>query len=69
MKLQQMANIKAVPDHFPSEVTQENRRLTGVTPRLLKSFPESPARYLPRAKGLRGLKSFAGGRKISKGGL
>lgn len=43
--------VKGVADHYPAEVTQENRRLTGNTPRKLKAFAESPARFLPRASG------------------
>lgn len=44
-----------VKDRFGTEVSQENRRLGGVTPRLLGSYPESPARLLPRSHALRSL--------------
>lgn len=71
MKLQQLANFKSkkVPDRFGTEVSQEGRRLTGVTPRLLKSYPESPARLLPRAKMPRGNKAFMGARTNSSHGI
>jgi hypothetical protein len=51
-----------VSDLYPKLVSQETRRLTSVTPRLLKSFQESPARFLPRAKALT-IKAMAGPRK------
>ena len=41
--------VPKVSDRFPAEVSQENRRLTGVTPKLVKGYQESPARFLPRA--------------------
>jgi len=48
-----------ISGRFRTEVSQENRRLTGVTPRLIKAYQESPARFLPRSKslGLRGIAS------------
>ncbi len=44
-----------VPDHYGTLVSQESRRLTGVTPKLTRAYTESPARFLPKANGLRGL--------------
>lgn len=41
-----------VTDRYLAEVKQQTPRLTGVTPGLLRSFSESPAKFLPRAKGL-----------------
>ena len=41
-----------VRDGFSSEVRQENRRVTGVTPKAVNAYAESPARFLPRAKTL-----------------
>ena len=38
----------------PTEVAQETRRITGVTPKLIGSFGGSPARYLKRSRELAG---------------
>lgn len=50
-----MARSVKPTDHFSQEVSGENRRLLGVTPKLLGSYPESPARLLPRNRGLKAL--------------
>ena len=55
-----MARTAQPVAHFSEEVAGENRRLLGITPKLLGSYPESPARMLPRN---RGLKALAGATK------
>jgi len=43
-----------VSDRWPAEVAQQNRRITGVTPRVVRAFQESPAKFIPRSRGLLG---------------
>jgi hypothetical protein len=40
--------VAKVADRFPSEIKQEQRRITGVTPKTVKGYQESPARWLPK---------------------
>lgn len=54
-----LSKPKKVRDGFPAEVSQENRRITGVTPRRLKAFAETPAKWIPKAS----LKSLMGGKR------
>lgn len=49
-----------VSDRWPAEVSQQTRRITGVTPRVVRSYQEAPARFIPRSRGL--LKSLGGGK-------
>ena len=49
-KLQLMAN------RAPTEVAQQTRRVTGVTPKIIGSYVESPARYIKRSRELAGVK-------------
>ena len=60
--------ILRVPDHLSQEVKTEFRRTTGITPRMLGAFPESPARLLPKTKGLKALGS-SGRSKAKVSGL
>ena len=55
-KIPQLA-VPRVKDKFPSEIKMQDRRTTGITPHLLGSYPEQPARMVPRSKefNLRGL--------------
>ncbi len=55
-KVTKAPKVKVPKDLFPSEVNIENRRITGVTPRLTKQY-SNPARLLPKAKVMNGLKS------------
>ncbi len=41
-----------VADSWKSEVAQQNRRIGGVTPKVLRSYAEAPAKYIPRSRGL-----------------
>ncbi len=45
--------IPHVSDRWPTEVKQESRRLTGVTPKVVGAYQESPARFLKRSGSLR----------------
>ena len=47
--------IPKVHDRWPTEIRQESRRVTGVTPKLLGAYQESPARFIPRTKSLRAM--------------
>ncbi len=52
-----------ISDRWPTEVRQESRRITGVTPKLLGAYQESPARFIKRTSSLRvqaGQKKVAG---------
>lgn len=49
-----------VSDRWPAEVAQQQRRITGVTPRVVRSYQEAPAKFIPRSRGL--LKSLGGGK-------
>ena len=49
-KLQLMAN------HAPTEVAQQTRRITGVTPKIIGQYGSSPARYIKRSRELAGVK-------------
>jgi hypothetical protein len=40
---------------YPREVAQQTRRLSGDSAKLLRAYQESPARYLPKGRGLRGV--------------
>lgn len=62
MKAPHIPHPKKVSSHFPAEVKQETRRLTGVTPGLLHNYQESPARFLPKIKG--GIHGLAGAKRI-----
>lgn len=56
-----------ISDRWPTEIRQEGRRLTGVTPKVVGAYQESPARYLKRSSSLRvqaGHKVKATGGKI-----
>ena len=65
MKIKPPKIAKAkVSDHYPTEISQEQRRLTGVTRSLLHGYQESPARFLPKTKALQGL---AGATRIRGG--
>ena len=60
--------VKMAPTYkgFQTEQKQENRRVTGVTPKLLQAYDQSPARYLKRTSSLR----LSGqGKKIKVGGI
>ena len=48
-------NLEDVRGKWGTEIRQENRRLTGVTPHLLGAYTGSPARLLPRSHALSGL--------------
>lgn len=55
---------------WSSLVNQQNRRTTGVTPRLTDAYQERPARWIQRSKSLGGLKGMASkGRKIQGIGI
>lgn len=56
--------IKTMPDHYDSEIRMQNRRLTGVTPKVLGSYGESPARWLKRTSALR----MGAGKKVKPSG-
>lgn len=55
---------KSTPSHFGSEVSQQTRRITGVTPKILHGFQETPAKWIPKSRAF--LKSLAGGKKMGK---
>lgn len=61
------AKVKSakVSDRWPTEVRQQTRRVTGVTPKLLGAYQESPARFIKRTSSLR---VAAGQKKIKMGG-
>ena len=44
---------QGVRDRFGTEISQETRRLLGVTPKLLEAYSESPAKFLPKGRGLK----------------
>lgn len=52
-KTKKVAKIKTAPDRYDTEIRMQNRRLTGVTPKLLEAYGQSPARYLKRTNSLR----------------
>lgn len=41
-----------VASHWPSLISQQNRRITGVTPRVTRAYSAAPAKFIPRSKGL-----------------
>lgn len=41
-----------VSDRWPAQIMQQNRRITGVTPRVVRSYQEAPAKFIPRSRGL-----------------
>ena len=49
-------HIQLMPNRAPTEVAQETRRVTGVTPKIIGSYGASPARYLKRSRELAGVK-------------
>ncbi len=49
-----------VSDRWPAEVSQQTRRITGVTPKVVRNYAEAPAKFIPRSRGL--LKSLGGGK-------
>lgn len=55
------------PSGFEDTVAMQSRRLTGATPRLLRSYGEAPARYFKRGGGF--LKLASGAKKIKVGGI
>ena len=57
------ASLK-ISDKWPTEIRQQNRRITGATPKLLGAYQESPARFIKRTSSLR---VQAGARKASGG--
>lgn len=59
LKMPRLGRTPKVSDLYPKLVSQETRRLTSVTPRVVRSFQSSPARFLPRAKALT-IKTMAG---------
>lgn len=65
-KIPKVPKAKPVASNWKGQITQQNRRVSGVTPKGLRQFTEQPARWIPRASGL--LKHLATG-KISKKGL
>jgi hypothetical protein len=48
-------NLQDVGGRWGQEIIQENRRVTGVTPKLIGSYLGSPARLIPRSHALRAL--------------
>lgn len=61
---------KKVRDAYPAQITMQSKRIAGLTRGLLKNYQESPARFLPRSRGLKpggSLKNMANARKIKIG--
>lgn len=65
LKIPNPPKVKVMANRFPTTVNQETRRLTGVTPKLLQAYSNSPARFLKRSSSLR---VSAGAHKASPGG-
>lgn len=55
-----MAGMR-LSDLFPSEVRLQDRRLEGITPKMLRAY-KNPARLLPKAKAT--IKSLTGASKV-----
>lgn len=47
--------VPKVRDAFPQEVAMEGKRTEGITRGLLRQYQESPARFLPKARGLKAM--------------
>jgi len=60
------ASPTKMQDHWGSTISQENRRVTGVTPRAIGLYPTNPARLLPKSKAFKNL-AGATKRKTPKG--
>lgn len=56
-----------VHSNWKGQIVQQERRVTGVTPKGLRSFQEAPAKFIPRATGM--LKRLATGKVSPKKGL
>lgn len=65
LKIPKAPTVKTMANRFPTTVNQETRRLGGVTPKLLESYGNTPARFLKRTSSLR---VSAGAHKASPGG-
>lgn len=62
-----MMRIPRASSNFPREVRAQNRRISGVTPGVTKSFTEQPWRLLPKSHSLMGM--ARAGKGARKGGL
>jgi hypothetical protein len=54
---------------FQSDIAAQNRRITGVTPKVTEAFQSKPYRYLKKASGLSSSGGGVGIQRLAKGSL
>lgn len=71
LQLPKAHTLRMMANRAPTEVAQQTRRLTGVTPKIIGSYGSSPARYLKRSRELAGVKrrKVAGLKSMMQGGV